>query len=326
MHLNIAVNFEVGMLLNQWFMYNAFENMKRSFQRGFDAYDPLLTTVDKAIESARALRAHFDLTQNLGFFFRTSPQEIKQEKYLKNGVKILVSTPPAPNDRVVLYVHGGAFVLGLMTIQMDFAAQLSKASNTIVWSVDYRLAPEHPFPAGLEDVFAVYKSMLSEGIKPNKITLVGESAGGNLLLGLLLKIKQEKLPLPGAAVPISALTDFNMTGESYQTREHLDPMLPVDRKKTVHFSYLRGESPDNPLASPLLGDLTDLPPLLIMVGGREILHSDSINFAEKAKKAGVDVTLDVDEKMFHAYPLFYNTFDEAKLAIGKISLFIQMKT
>lgn len=314
------------MFLSQWFMYSAFENMKRSFQRGFDAYDPLLTTVDKAIESARTLRAQFDFSQNLGLFFRNPPQEIKQEKHLKNGVRTLISIPPAPNDRVVLYVHGGAFVLGLMNIQMDFAAQLSKASHAIVWSVDYRLAPEYPFPAGLEDVFEVYRAMLSEGINPNKITLVGESAGGNLLLGLLLKIKQEKVPPPGAAVPISALTDFNMTGESYQTREHLDPMLPVDRKKTVHFSYLRGESPDNPLASPLLGDLTGLPPLFIMVGGREILHSDSINFAEKAKQAGVDVTLDVDETMFHAYPLFYNTFDEAKLAIGKISLFIQMKT
>jgi len=314
------------MLLSQWFMYNAFGNMKRSFQQGIDSYDPLLTTVDKVIERTRALRAQVDFTQKMGSFLRNTPREIRHENCLKNGVRTLISTPPVPNDRVVLYVHGGAFVLGLMTIQIDFAAQLSKASDVIVWSVDYRLAPEYPFPAGLEDVFAVYKSMLSEGIEPNKITLVGESAGGNLLLGLLLKIKQEKIPLPGAAVPISALTDFNMTGESYETREDLDPMLPVDRKRSVHFSYLRGESPDNPLASPLLGDLAGLPPLFIMVGGREILHSDSVNFAEKAMKAGVDVTLDVDEKMFHAYPLFYNTFDEAKLAIGKISLFIQMKT
>lgn len=314
------------MLLGQWLMYNAFENMKRSFQRGFDSYDPILPTVEKAIEKAKSLRAQVDLSETMGFFFRNTPQEISQEKQLKNGVRTIVSTPQLPNDRVVLYVHGGAFVLGLMAIQIDFAAQLSKASHAIVWSVDYRLAPEDPFPAGLEDVFAVYTSMLTEGINPNKITLVGESAGGNLLLGLLLKIKQENIPLPGAAVPISALTDFNMTGESYDTREHLDPILPVDRKKTIHFSYLRGESPDNPLASPLLGDLAGLPPLFIMVGGREILHSDSINFAEKAKRAGVDVTLDVDEKMFHAYPLFYNTFDEAKLAIGKIALFIQMKT
>lgn len=314
------------MYLSQWCMYNAFENMKRSFQRGIDEYDPLLTTVDKVIESTRSLRAHVDFSQKMGIFFRNPPQEIKQERHFKNGVRTLISTPPVPNDRVVLYIHGGAFVLGLMNIQVDFAAQLSKASDAIVWSVDYRLAPEDPFPAGLEDVFAVYTSMLSEGINPHKITLVGESAGGNLLLGLLLKIKQEKLPLPGAAIPISALTDFNMTGESYETRENLDPMLPVDRKKSIHFSYLRGESPDNPLASPLLGDLAGLPPLFIMVGGREILYSDSINLAEKAKEAGVDVTLNVDERMFHAYPLFYNTFDEAKLAIGKISLFIQMKT
>lgn len=326
MHLNVGINCEIGMLLSQWFIYNAFENIKRSFKRGIDSYDPLFTTVDQVIERTRSLRAHVDFNQKMGHFFRNPPQEIKQEKHLKNGVRTLISTPPIPNDRVVLYVHGGAFVLGLMNIQMDFAAQLSKASNAPVWSVDYRLAPEYPFPAGLEDIFAVYASMLSEGIKPNKITLVGESAGGNLLLGLLLKIKEEKIPLPGAAIPISALTDFNMTGESYETREDLDPMLPVDRKKSVHFSYLRGESPDNPLASPLLGNLTGLPPMFIMVGGREILYSDSINFAEKAEKAGVDVTLDVDEKMFHAYPLFYNTFDEAKLAIGKISLFMQMKT
>lgn len=314
------------MLLNQWLMYNAFANMKRTFQRDIDSFDPLLTTVDKVIEKARSLRAQIDFTQKMGSFLRNTPQEIKHEKLIKSGVRTLIATPPAPNDRVVLYIHGGSFVLGLMPIQVDFAAQLSKATSAIVWSVDYRLAPEHPFPAGLEDVLVVYQTMLSEGIDPNKITLVGESAGGNLLLGLLLILKEANIPLPGAAIPISALTDFNMTGESYEMREDLDPMLPYDRKKSIHFSYLRGESPDNPLASPLLGDLAGLPPLFIMVGGREILHSDSINFAEKAKLAGVDVTLDVDEKMFHAYPLFYNTFDEAKIAIGKISLFIQMKT
>ncbi len=251
---------------------------------------------------------------------------VRQETLMLDGVKTFKATPEKPNDKAIIYIHGGAFFLGLMYIQKIFASYVAKATEATVFSIDYRLAPEHPFPAALDDCFAVYKDLLKQGFDPKKIIVMGDSAGGNMTLTLLLKLKLEKLPLPGAAIPLSPATDMNYSGESITTRADVDPVLGFDDPEILKYMLLRGHSSDDPLASPLKGDLKGLPPLMIMVGGLEILYSDSINFAEKAKAAGVDVTLDIEEDMFHVYPTFYGFLDEAKVALGKIALFIKMKT
>jgi epsilon-lactone hydrolase len=299
---------------------------KENFQKAVDGFNVSDHTLEKDIARANAVREsshHFDRIVSL---MSTPPEDVTLAPTMKNGVKTVLATPKGHNDQAILYIHGGAWIIGMSNIHKMFCAHVAKTTQAPVWVVDYRLSPEYPFPAGLDDCFAVYQAMLQEGLAPNKITIMGESAGGNLVLALLLKIKQENLPMPGAAIPLSPITDLNMEADSYTRKGKADPVLAHDYHKSIHFTYLRGASPDNPLVSPLFGDLKGLPPILIIVGEQEILLDDSINFAERAKQAGVDVTLDVHEELFHVYPLFYDILDDAKVALGKIALFIQMKT
>jgi monoterpene epsilon-lactone hydrolase len=299
---------------------------KRRFAKIVGTVEPRALSLEQVIiDSVNARKRNF-LLSGLLMLISSMPKDVNQETSIKENIRTLISIPQVFGDRVILYVHGGGWVIGLLGAQKVFAAHLAHATNAVVFTPEYRLAPENPFPAGLEDIEAVYKIMLKDGHDPKKITVIGESAGGNLVLALLLKLKQDGIPLPGAAITMSAFTDFHMDAESYVTRAESDIMLTVDKYKTMHFTYLREESPDNPLASPIFGDLTGLPPLFMIVGGREILYDDTILFAAKATEAKVDVTLDIEEDMFHAYPIFYDIIDEAKVAMAKIALFIQIKT
>jgi monoterpene epsilon-lactone hydrolase len=307
-------------------LYKLLHNGKKEFEKILDPSSGFELNEKSDYLRAVAFRKGTEVFDRVVTFMSTFPSGVTQKSHMIDGVHTWVTIPPVSSDKSILYIHGGAWVIGLTNLSKRFAAHLAKAGHSNVWTPEYRLAPEHPFPAGLDDVYAVYKAMLREGRDPKKITIVGESAGGNLTLALLLKLKQENLPLPGAAIPLSPFTDFNMNAGSYVTRALSDPLMAFDRHKTIHYTYLRGESPNNPLVSPLFGDLRDLPPILIIVGGREILYDDSVNFAQKAREAGVDVTLDVQDTMFHVYPLFYDILDEAKEALGKIVLFMQMKT
>lgn len=259
-------------------------------------------------------------------FVTKPPGDVALDPTALGSVKVLKCTPAKPNGKAILYIHGGGWFLPLMYGQKVFAAQLAKATQTPVYAIEYRLAPEHPFPAALDDALEAYKELIGQGVNPNAITVIGDSAGGNLTLALLLKLKQQMLPLPGSTIALSPATDFNFTGESILSRAEIDPLLAVGDPRVLQQMYVREDSLDNPLISPLLGDLSGLPSLLILVGGREILYSDSINFAKKAKDSGVDVTLDVEEDMFHVYPIFYNALDEAKIALGKMALFIKNET
>ncbi len=286
-------------------------------------------TLEGMTKVAGEMRKGMKFLESVVMMMTAVPLDVKHEKIVKVGVNVDQFIPQKPNDKAILYIHGGGWVVGQSRVYLNFCAQLARTTNAKVFAVDYRLAPEHPFPAGLDDVFAVYQALIKDGFDPKKIVVMGDSAGGNLTLALIHKLKDEKQPLPGAAIPLSALTDFNQSTESYVKRAEIDPMLGASSprsKEGLHLAYLRGTSPDHHLASPLLGDLKGFPPLLIMVGGREVLHDDSVLFYEKAKKAGVDATLDVEEDMFHVYPVFHDIMDEAKVALGKIALFIQMKT
>ena len=238
--------------------------------------------------------------------------------------------PGADPARRLLYVHGGGWTSGGLDSHRPLSARISAATGCAVLAVDYRLAPEHAFPAGLEDCVASYLWLRENGpdgaAPARSVAVAGDSAGGNLTLALLLALKQRGLPQPGAAVPISPATDFLATGDSYRTRAERDPILTMGAEgiRTLAAVYLQGRAqPDDPLVSPLYGDLTGLPPLLLHVGDAEVLLDDSTRFAERAQQAGVDVTLEVWPDMPHVWHAFAPFLPEATRAIEQIGAFVR---
>jgi len=236
----------------------------------------------------------------------------------------------ADPDRRLLYIHGGGWTAGGLDSHRPLSARISAASGCAVLAVDYRLAPEHPFPAGLDDCVATYRWLRENG--PNgaaparSVFVAGDSAGGNLTLALLHALKQRGLPLPNAAVPISAATDFLATGDSFRTRAERDPIIGggPEAIRTLGAIYLQGRAkPEDPLASPLYGDFRGLPPLLVQVGDAEVLLDDSTRVAEKARAAGVDVTLEVWPDMPHVWHAFAPFLPEASRAIEQLGAFVR---
>ncbi len=228
----------------------------------------------------------------------------------------------ATKDKVLLYTHGGGYVSGSCNSHRAIVAKFAKACEVSTLLFEYRLAPEHPFPAALEDTVTAYRWLLSQGISPSRIMIVGESAGGGLCLATLIALRDLGIPLPAAAVAISPWTDLKCTGESYRTKAKV--CLSPEGSWTVFSKYYVGDNdPCLPLISPLYADLHGLPPILIHVGEDEILLSDSTRFAEKAKAAGVDVTLKVGEEMLHCFPLLAPLFPEARQAMDEICDFVK---
>jgi monoterpene epsilon-lactone hydrolase len=228
----------------------------------------------------------------------------------------------AAKDKVIFYVHGGGYVSGSCNDHRAMVAKLVKGSGVGALLFDYRLAPEHPFPAALEDTLAAYRWLLDQGVAPEQIVIVGESAGGGLGLATLLALRDQGIPLPAAAVAMSPSTDLKLTGESHRTKARV--CLSPPGMAVVCSKYYAGENdPSLPGISPLYGDLHGLPPLLIYVGEYETLLDDSTRFAAKAEAAGVEVTLRVGERMFHCYPLMAPLFPEATQALEEICTFIK---
>jgi monoterpene epsilon-lactone hydrolase len=227
----------------------------------------------------------------------------------------------AMTDKVILYTHGGGYVSGSCTDHRAMVAKLVKGSGIAALLFDYRLAPEHPFPAALDDTLAVYRWLLDQDVPPEHIVIVGESAGGGLCLATLLALRDQAMPLPRAAVAMSPYTDLKLTGESHQTKARV--CLSPPGMAVVCSKYYAGDNdPGLPYISPLYGDLHGLPPLLIYVGDYETLLDDSTRFAAKAEAAGVEVTLRVGEGMVHCYPLLAPLFPEATQALAEICAFI----
>lgn len=230
--------------------------------------------------------------------------------------------PDAPPDRALLYIHGGAWFMCSPRTHRGLVSHLAYRSGVRALSLDYRLAPEHPFPAGLEDCLAAYEWLLQGGIAPEGIVVAGDSAGGNLALALLIALRDAGRPLPAAAVALSPATDLAGTGESHRTRRHLDPIFSQMGANTIISDYITDHDVRHPLISPLYADLHGLPPLLIHVGDQEMLLDDAVRFGERASAAGVPVQTVVWPGMFHVFQLF--TFlPEARQAHAQIAAFIR---
>jgi acetyl esterase/lipase len=224
---------------------------------------------------------------------------------------------------VLLYLHGGAWMIGSPAMYRAFVSRLAFLTQTDALVIDYRLAPEHSVPAGLDDCLAAFEYLQERGIAPGKIVVAGDSAGANLTLALLVALRDRGLPLPAAAVAISPATDLTGGGGSYASRAKLDPFFGSKELGHVSQAYAVDHPLDAPLISPLLADLHGLPPLLIHVGDHEVLLDDSVRFAEKAQAAGVDVTLKVWPEMFHVFQIFEPLLPEARPANREIAEFIQ---
>ena len=236
-----------------------------------------------------------------------------------------VIAPEADADRVILYLHGGGYSMGSPRSHRNLVAKLSSEARARVLSLDYRLAPEHPFPAAVDDAVAAYRFLLGEGIAANRIAIAGDSAGGGLTLATLLALRDEGDPLPAAAAPISAWTDLEGTGESTTTRAAVDVMIDPENLKETADLYANGVDIREPRLSPLYGDYSGLPPLLLQVGDAEVLLDDSVRVAERAKAAGVDVTLEVWDEMPHVWHAFTGLLPEADQAIAVIGEFVRSR-
>jgi len=219
---------------------------------------------------------------------------------------------PAGSDqsKVVLYVHGGGYVSGSCNDHRGFVSKFARNCGYVNMVYEYRLAPEHPFPAALEDSVTVYQWLLSNGFSPSNILVAGESAGGGLCLALLLALRDRDIPLPAAAVAISPWTDLTCSSDSYVTKNRVS-LAPKDSWTLFSRCYTGGQDAANPLISPLFGDLAGLPPLMINAGMDDELYEDAEKFSAKAAKAGVNVVFRPGKGMVHCYPLLAPMFREA---------------
>jgi monoterpene epsilon-lactone hydrolase len=230
----------------------------------------------------------------------------------------------ADSAHVLLYFHGGGYKMGSTASHHDLMSRLSVAAGCRVLGINYRLLPEYRFPVPVDDACIAYRWLLRQGHAPRNIALAGDSAGGGLAAATLLRLRSEHTPLPAAAVLLSALTDFETRGASYETRAARDPIHNRQLIQALGKQYLGAEGDvRQPLASPLNGDLHGLPPLLLQVGDRETGLDDSVLFAQKAAAAGVPVSLEVWEGMIHVFQQFPAELTEAGAAIARIGAFLK---
>jgi epsilon-lactone hydrolase len=232
-----------------------------------------------------------------------------------------VATPASRSDRHVLFLHGGGYVTGSPALYRHFTWRIATAARARVLAIDYRLAPEHPFPAALDDALAACSWLLAGVADPKRTAVLGDSAGGGLALALLLRLRDGGLELPAGIVALSPWTDLALTGPSFSLNVKADPMLNAAAARLFAGCYLAGADPRNPYASPLYGDLAGLPPTLIHVGSDEILHDDAVRMAENLQAACCRVEIEVWPRMPHVWHLFAPALPEAGQAIARIGAF-----
>ncbi|MBW2245361.1 MAG: alpha/beta hydrolase fold domain-containing protein [Deltaproteobacteria bacterium] len=269
------------------------------------------------LESMRRMSGAFEEQQA-----RTLPDDIKsrvvnKDDYSGEWVSIKGKRP----KKVILYFPGGGFVMGATIQHKAFVARICRAANRKALLIHYRLAPEVPFPGGLEDCLAAYHDLLNQGYEPEDITIAGDSAGGGLVLSTLLALRDEGTPQPANAIVLSPLADLTYSGESRKTNKHRDPMLPTHRASEMHQIYIGDVPPEDRFISPVFADFDGLPPILGQVGSTEILLDDTVRAAAQANRAGVPFFLEVWNEMPHVFPIF-GILPESHVAVDRIAEFI----
>lgn len=250
------------------------------------------------------------------------PDDVTTAATELGGVPVITSrTPGIDPSLVILYLHGGAYVIGSAATAMGLSSDVARRVGARGVTVDYRLAPEHPFPAAVEDTVAVYRALLDEGVHSSKIAFVGESAGGGLAVAALVAIKEAGLPQPASAVVFSPWTDLSLSGRSITGKAKVDPALTPEALRTRAADYLAGAEARSPLASPLFANLTGLAPLHIQVGSHEILLDDAVRLASRAAEYDVPVELQVWPQVPHIFQAFAALLDDAEAALQAASAF-----
>jgi len=255
------------------------------------------------------------------------PDDVTREPVDAGGIPAeWIAAPGTDAGRVIYYLHGGGYAIGSINTHREMISRLSRASGARALAIDYRLSPEHPFPAAVEDATTAYRWLLSTGVDPARIVIAGDSAGGGLTVATLISLRDAGDPLPAAAVCLSPWVDLEMTGDSMTTKAEVDPMITQKDAIEGAQAYLNGADPRTPLASPIHADLSGLPPLLIQVGTAEVLLDDSTRLAERARSAGVDVTLEPWDDMIHVFQFFAAMLPEGQQAIDRIGQFVRQHT
>src|SRR6478672_7847854 len=218
---------------------------------------------------------------------------------------------------VVLYFHGGVYVIGDAFLAAGLASEIGRRTQAKVISVDYRLAPEHPYPAAVDDALAAYEALLENGTEPSDIAFAGESAGGGLAIATLVNARDRGLPLPAAAFAMSPYADLTLSGASMETKRDVDPLLSRELLQPRVTDYVSGHDPALGLISPVFADLSDLPTLIIQAGRHEVLLDDAIRLAQQAACADVEVTLEITPRVPHVFQGFSAMLDEAAVALDR---------
>lgn len=245
------------------------------------------------------------------------------EEVTAGGPRALwVDTEGADRDKVLLYFHGGAYILGSADHVVGMLGHLGAAAGCRVLSVDYRLAPEHAFPAAVDDALAAYRWLLDHDVAPADIVVGGDSAGGGLTLALLLALTGEGLPQPAGAIPISPWADLACVADAWRTNADTDMLLEQQRLTDIGVLYLQGADVSDPLASPVHGDFTGVAPMYIQASGLETLLDDAFVVAAAAARAGVEISLDVFPGMQHVFQYCTGTMPEADAAVAKLGAWI----
>ena len=226
-------------------------------------------------------------------------------------------------DNVILYFHGGVYVIGSATTSVPLVADLARRTGAKAVTVDYRLAPEHPYPAAVDDARAAYKGLLRQGVESGQIALAGESSGGGLAVATLLALRADGTPLPSCAFLMSPYADLTLSGDTLAGKQAVDLVLTPEGLRLRVDDYVAGADASDPLISPVFGDLSGLPPLLIQVGSHEILLSDAVRLAGRAAVADVPVTLEVTAGAPHVFQGFAAVLDEAGTALDRASVFLR---
>ena len=252
------------------------------------------------------------------------PADVRVEPAAANGVAAeWTSTPGADPSRVLLFLHGGGYVSGSIASHRVMVAEAGRQAKARTLALAYRLAPEHPFPAALEDALAGYGFLLSSGINARHVVIGGDSAGGGMTIAAMVMLRDAGEALPGCAWCISPWVDLEMTGASIARKAAVDPLIQRSYLQELAAAYLNGGDPQNPLASPLRADLRGLPPLLIQCGADETLLDDSVRLAGAAGDVGVAVTLEVYPDMIHVWPLFHQQVAAGRRALAAAGQFIR---